>query len=175
MDIIKKLRILSLGLFLPATVSLILWLAGKLDIKIMAAINWMVFLAESIIFFFVMKNSINVSNANVVIPKGFCEDKSIIAETDIFPNFLKPTNISRDCIFRISLQIKSFNNKYPLFYMVRKCEKDTCIQELNKNIKLDPETVHIFEVVINRKEILNFKFNEDVAVRRLYIEELYIV
>lgn len=170
---IKMLRIISVVLFIPAIGSFILWLAGLLDIKIMATINWMVFLAEFIIFLFVMKNSIRINQANVIIPKGSSEEKDIRAETNIFPNFFIPTNTRKDCIFRISLQIKEFK-KHPLFYMIRTCEGDTCIQELNKNIKLDPGLVHVFEVVINCKEKLNFKFSEDVIVQKLLIEELYI-
>lgn len=170
---IKVLRIISIALFIPAVISFVLWLAGSLDIKIMAAVNWLVFLAEFIIFLFIMKNSVRTSQANVIIPKGFSEEKVIKAETNIFPNFLVPTNTRKDCIFRISLQIKEFK-KYPLFYMIRMCESDTCIQELNKNIKLDQGPVHVFETVINRKEKLNFKFSEDVIVQKLLIEELYI-
>lgn len=177
MNRIKILRIISVGLFIPAVISFVLWLIGSLDIKIMAAINWIVFLAEFtiLIVLIVMKNSnsIRTSQANVIIPKGYCEDKTIIAETNIFPNFLVPINIHKNCIFRVNLQIKEFK-KYPLFYMIRKCEKDTCIQELNKDIKLDPGLVHIFDVAIDSKEKLNFKFNEDVVIQKLLVEELYV-
>lgn len=173
-DIIKILRIISIVLFMPAIGVFILWLTGKIDIKIFVVVNWMVFLAELIILLYVNKNSIRTTQASVIIPKGSYDEKTIKAEIDIFSNFLVPTNINRDCIFRISLQIKEFKN-YPSFYMVRTCERDTCIQELNKNIKLDPGLVHIFEVVINCKEKLNFKFNEDVIIQKLLIEELYII
>lgn len=172
---IKILRIIAIGMFIPAFISFVLWLTGRLDIKIMAAINWIVFLAEFIIFLTVMKTSTSImtSQANVIIPKGFCEEKMVVAETNIFPKFLVPTNTHRDCIFRISLQIKE-PKKYPLFYMVRTCEKDTCVQELNKDIKLDPGPVHMFEVAITSKEKLNFKFSEDVIIQKLLVEELYI-
>ena len=170
---IKILRIISVVLFIPASISFVLWLTGSLDIKIMAAINWIVFLAEFIIFLIVMKTSIMTSQANVIIPKGSCEEKMVVAETNIFPKFLVPTNTHRDCIFRISLQIKE-PKKYPLFYMIRTCEKDTCVQELNKDIKLDPGLVHMFEVAIISKEKLNFKFSEDVIIQKLLVEELYM-
>lgn len=173
MNKIKLLRVISIALFIPAVGSTILWLIGLLDIKIMATINWTIFLAESTIFLFVIQTSIRASQSNVIIPKGFCEEKVIKAETDIFPDFLVPTNTHKGCIFRISLQIKEFK-KYPLFYMIRKCERDTCTQELNKDIKLDPGSVHIFEVVIDSNEKLSFKFNEDVIIKKLLIEELYI-
>ena len=172
MNKIKLLRIISIGLFIPAVGSVMLWLTGRLDIKIMAAINWTIFLAEFTIFLFVMKTSIRASQASVIISKGFCEEKVIKAETDIFPNFLVPTNTQRDCIFRISLQIKEFK-KYPLFHMIRKCERDTCIQELNKDIKLKTGLVHVFEVIIDSNEKLSFKFSEDVIIQKLLIEELY--
>ena len=172
MNKIKTIRIVSIILFIPAILSVILWLIGLLDIKIMAIINWMVFLVEFIIFLIISKTSIGISQANVIIPKELCEEKTIIADTNIFPNFLMPTNINRDCIFRISLQIKGFK-KYPLFYIIRTCEKETCVQELNKKIKLDTGFVHIFEVYVYCKEKLNFKFSEDVTVQKLLIEELY--
>lgn len=172
MNKIKTLRIVSIILFVPAISSVILWLIGLLDIKIMAIINWMVFLVEFIIFLIISKTSISISQTNVIIPKELCEEKTIIADTNIFPNFLMPTNINRDCIFRISLQIKGFK-KYPLFYIIRTCEKETCVQELNKKIKLDTGFVHIFEVYVYCKEKLNFKFSEDVTVQKLLIEELY--
>lgn len=170
-----KLRIISIGASIPAVVSFILWLTGSLDIKIMAIVSWIVFIIEFIILLIVMRSlhSIRKSDANVIIPKGYCEDKTITAETNIFPKFLVPTNIHRDCIFRISLQIKEFK-KHPLFYIIRRCEKDTCIQELNTKIKLDPGLVHIFEVTIDSQEKLNFKFSEDVIIQKLLIEELYI-
>lgn len=174
MNKIKILRIISILLFIPAPISFISWMVGLLDIKIMAIINWIVFTSEFIIFLLATKNSIMLNRANVIIPKGFCEEKMVVAETNIFPDFLIPTNINRDCVFRVSLQIKEFE-KYPLFYIIRKCEKNICIQELNKNIRLDPVSVHIFEVIIDRKERLNFKFNEDVIIQKLLIEELYLV
>lgn len=170
---IKILRIISVVLFIPAITSFILWLVGMLDIKIMATVNWIVFLAEFIIFLFVMKTSRMVCRSNVIIPKGLYEEKMVVADTNIFPDFLVPTNTRKGCIFRISVQIKEFK-KYPLFYIVRICEKDTCIQELNKNIKLDPGLVHVFEVAIDSKEKLNFKFNDDVVIQKLLIEELYM-
>ena len=173
MNKIKILRIISTVLFIPAVGSFILWWVGMLDIKIMTVVNWVVFTAEFIIFLFVIKTSTMMGHANVVIPKGFCEEKTVIAEENIFPDFLVPTNTRKGCIFRVSLQIKEFK-KYPLFYMIRICEKDTCIQELNKDIKLDPGLTHIFEVVIDSKEKLNFKFSEDVVIQKLLIEELYI-
>jgi len=169
---LKMLRIISIVLCIPALGSFILWWVGMLDIKIMAAVNWVVFIAEFIIFLFVMK-TIRMGRANVVIPKGFCEEKIFVAEENIFHDFLIPTNTRKGCIFRIGVQIKEFK-KYPLFYIIRICEKETCIQELNKNIKLDPGLVHVFEVVIDSKEKLNFKFNEDVVVQKLLVEELYI-
>ena len=171
MNEIKILRITAIGLFILALASFILWLNGLLDIKTMVIINWITFSTELLIFLIVMKTSIRPGN--VIIPKGYCEEKAIKAELDIFPNFLVPTNIYRDCIFRISLQIKEFK-KHPLFYIIRICEKDICIQELNNKIKLDPGLVHIFDVVINSKERLNFKFSEDVIIQKLLIEELYV-
>jgi len=173
MNKIKILRIISVVLFIPAIGSFILWWVGMLDIKIMAVVNWVVFTAEFIIFLFVIKTSTMMGRVNVVIPKGFYEEKIVVAEENIFPNFLVPTNTRKGCIFRISLQIKEFK-KYPLFYIVRICEKETCIQELNKNIKLDPGQVHVFEVAIDSKEKLNFKFNEDIIIQKLLVEELYI-
>ena len=162
MNKIKILRIVAIGIFILAILSLIF------------VINWIVFLAEFIIFLIIMNATIRESQANVIIPKGYCEEKTIKAETDIFPDFLMPTNTHRDCIFRISLQIKE-SKKYPLFYIIRICEKDTCIQELNEKIKLDPGLIHVFEVSIDSKEKLNFKFSEDVTIQKLLIEELYIV
>jgi hypothetical protein len=85
---------------------------------------------------------------------------------------LVPTNIHRNCIFRISLQIKEFR-KHPLFYIIRKCERGTCTQELNKNIKLDLGPMHVFDVAVDSKEKLNFKFNEDVTIQKILVEELY--
>ena len=171
MNKIKILLIMSIIVFIPDGVSFILWLVGLLDIKIMVAINWIIFLAEFVIFSFIIKTIVN--QANVIIPKGFCEEKTMIAETNIFRDFLEPTNPGRDCVFRISLQIKECK-KYPLFYMIRICGKDTNIQELNKDIKVGPGFVHIFETKIGSKEKLNFKFSEDVTIQKLLIEELYI-
>ena len=162
MNKIKILRIVAIGIFILAILSLIF------------VINWIVFLAEFIIFLIIMNATIRESQANVIIPKGYCEEKTIKAETDIFPDFLMPTNTHRDCIFRISLQIKE-SKKHPLFYIIRICEKDTCMQELNEKIKLDPGLIHVFEVAIDSKEKLNFKFSEDVTIQKLLIEELYIV
>lgn len=174
MNKIKTFRIISIVLFIPAVASFILWLTGSLDIKIMAVINWIIFSAEFVIFIIIMKNRIRMSQVSVIIPKGLSEEKFIGANKDIFPNFLVPTNTHRDCIFRISLRIKEFK-KYPLFYIIRKCERDTRIQELNKDIKLYPDIIHIFDVAIYSKEKLNFKFNEDVIIKKLLIEELYMV
>lgn len=172
MNRIKILRIVSTILVIPAVVTFILWSTGKLDAEIMAIINWIVFLGEFIILLYVMK-VMRFGQTNVVIPKGSCEEKTIVAETHIFPKFLKPTNTYKNCIFRVCIQIKEFK-RYPLFYIIRKYKKDTCIQELNSKIKLDPGLTHIFEMIIDSQEELNFKFNEDVTIHKLVVEELYI-
>jgi hypothetical protein len=83
---ITILRIISIGALMPATISFILWRVGSLDIKTMAIINWIAFLAEFTVFLFVMKikNPIITSHSNVVIQKGSYDEKTVKAETNIF-------------------------------------------------------------------------------------------
>lgn len=171
MDKIIILKIISFILLIPSVGSIVLWLSGAINIIYLAIINWIIFIADSIIFLIILKHS-NESNANLIIPKASCDEKTIPAETNIFSRYLIPTNPRRDCIFRVSLQLKDFKNPL-IFSMIRMCEKDILIQELNKNIILDLEFIHKFEVNINRKEKLNFKFNKDVTIKSLLIEELY--
>jgi len=163
---------MSTGLCIIALISYILWWEGLIDTKIMVAISWVASSAGFITFLFLMNHS-TVSRTNVIIPKGHYDEKIIKAETDIFPSFLVPTNTYKNCRFRISLQIKEFK-KYPLFYLIRKHGLNTIAQELNKDIKLDPGSIHMFDVAIHRNEELNFKFSEDVTIQKLLVEEIYI-
>lgn len=167
-----RMLIISTGLCIIALISYILWWEGLIDVKIMVAISWVASSVGFITFLFLMNNS-TINRTSVIIPKGLYEEKTIKAETEIFPNFLVPTNTNRNCIFRISLQIKEFK-KHPLFYIIRKHEMDIHAQELNKDIKLDPGSTHMFDIVIGSNEKLNFKFSEDVTIQKLLVEEIYI-
>lgn len=167
-----KMLAISIGSLIIAFISYLLWMEGFIDIKIMGIINWIAGSIGLMALLFLVNNS-TMKQTSVIIQKGHYDEKIIKAETEIFPNFLVPTNTHRNCIFRIKLQMKEFK-KHPLFYIIRKCEMNTCAQELNKDIKLDPGFTHVFDVFIKSNEKLNFKFNEDVTIKELLVEEVYI-
>jgi hypothetical protein len=169
----KNLMTISIILWIIAVISFISWMKGLLDIEIVLTISWIASSVALITFLFIT-DKIPISQSNVIIPKGYYEEKAFKADTNIFPNFLVPTNTNRNCIFRINLQIKEFTKHPLLFYIVRKREADIRTQELNKDIKIDPGQVHTFDIAIGNREKLNFKFNEDVTIQKLMVEEIYI-
>lgn len=62
MDKIIILKIISLMLLIPSVGSIVLWVSGMINIIYVAIINWIIFVADSIIFLIILKHS-NESNA----------------------------------------------------------------------------------------------------------------
>lgn len=170
---IYAIKIIAIIVFLPALISVILLLFGFLDIRYMLIINVISFFIEFILFLtFISIMMKRINTTGVVIPKVSFTERKIRANTEIFEKYIRPTNPLSNCVFRIMIELKEFEET-PKVFIIRKCQKDTCEQLLNDDSFLDLGKLHVFDVKVDRTEILNFKFDKNVIVKSFSIEELY--
>lgn len=181
MNKIHILRMLSFFIFLLLPISIILWIVDIIDIEHMLIINWTILLTEVILILTIVNITIrsirnrdtgDISDNIVKISKGSFSEKKIRADTEIFLDDIGPTSPFRNCVFRIKLELKEFIG-IPLFYIIRKCERNTCEQIANDDILLDTGKVHIFDIIVDQEEKLNFKFDKNVIVKSFSVIEFY--
>lgn len=172
----KKFYIASTIAFIPSIIAVILWSSGMLDIRYLIAINLFSFLIEFAIFIIFINMVMRQANerSTIAIPKVSMHEKHLPAGKEIFEKYIVPVNPHNDCVFRVKVELKEDTPKIKIT-IIRKCQKGTCEDVLNNNISLDVGKVHIFDIEIDRKEKLNFKFDKDVTIKSFSIEEFYIV
>jgi len=110
----------------------------------------------------------------IVIPKSRFDDRYISANSEILSQSVKPIHPWKDSIFRVKMELVPDVEDRPLkFYVVRKCSVGACDQEIDI-IKPSDSSKHIFEINIDPKELINFKFSRDTIVKSFSVDELYI-
>lgn len=175
--LIKVIRILALIIWIPAIASYILFSFGKLKLEYMVVINLSVLILEVILFIISMKiisKYTKTVTKGVVVPKGKFDDMYIVANNEILSHGVKPIHPWKDSIFRVIMELVPDAEDRPLkFYIIRKCSMDACEQEIDI-IKPSDSSKHVFELNIDPKELINFKFSRDTIVKSFTVDELYI-
>lgn len=181
MNKIRILRMLSFFIFLLLPVVIILWIFDIINLEQMLIFNWIILITEIVLILTIINITImsiynkdveDISDNIVKISKGSLSEKKIRADTEIFLNDIRPTSPFRNCVFRIKLEMKEFIET-PLFYIIRKCEQKTCEQIANNNVLLGTGKIHIFDIIVNQKEKLNFKFDKNVIIKSFSVIEFY--
>lgn len=116
----------------------------------------------------------SILTRGIVIPKSRFDDKYISANNEILSQSVKPIHPWKDSIFRVIMELVPDVEDRPLkFYIIRKCSAGACDQEIDI-IKPSDSPKHVFEINIDPKELINFKFSRDTIVKSFSVDELYI-
>lgn len=166
----KTLRIINFGLLFALCGASAAFLAGFVDFRfllyVIAATSGLLMVILYVMFITIMNHM-----SNVTIQKGTITEKDILANVHILDKPITPTNPLKNCIFRVMLEMK--NNNLPELFVIRKCEKDTCVQKVNENIPLVLGKIHIFDITIDSQEKINFAFDKDTSIKKFAIQEFY--
>ena len=106
----------------------------------------------------------------VSIPKVQIENVSLSANSDLLKKNITPTSPFRACVFRIYMEINNSSEKLNIS-AIRLIES-TIIEDAIK-IKSALEGMYIIDTIVGPRESINFKFDKNIFIKRLKIEELY--
>lgn len=106
----------------------------------------------------------------VSIPKVHIENMSLSANSDLLKKNITPTSPFRACVFRIYMEIT--NSAEQLNISAIRLIESTIIEDAIK-IKSALEGMYIVDTVVGPSESINFKFDKNIFIKRLKIEELY--
>jgi hypothetical protein len=110
-------------------------------------------------------------DVKVIIPKAHIDNKFILANSDVFNKNIVPTNPLRKCVFRISMEINESIerlNIYALRFRDSKIIENTLIKNLVA------KEAYVIDTIVLPSETINFKFDKDIDIRKMLIDELYI-
>ncbi len=113
----------------------------------------------------------NFPEVKVIIPKAHIEDKLIPANSDILIKYIVPTNPFRSCIFRISMEITESIEKLNMSAL--RLREDEIIENTVEKRFLANGTYTI-DTLVRPDETINFKFDKDIGIKKLFVDELYI-
>lgn len=113
----------------------------------------------------------DVPEVKVVIPRAHIDNTLIHANSDILKKNIIPTNPFRWCVIRISMEI---NESIEQLGISAVRLQDYKIIESTIKKKLMAQLVYTIDTVVGPDETLNFKFDKDIDVKKLLIDELYI-
>lgn len=118
--------------------------------------------------------SITGINRGIIIQKNKFDNKHILGDKEILSQNIKSIHPWRHSRIRIAMELEPDKENRPLkFYVIRKCSDDSYEKEIDI-IKPSESLRHIFELDIDPKELINFKFSRDTTVKSFRIDELYI-
>lgn len=145
-----------------------------LIISIIAIITMM---AMVIILMFTIRKAIkngeapNFPGVRVIIPRARIDDKFVLANSDLLKKSMIPTNPFHRCVFRISMEINKSIEQLGIS-AVRLRESGTIENKIKK--ALVAKETYTIDTIVSPDEVLNFKFDNDVDIKKLLIDELYI-
>lgn len=179
-DIVKNIRNISIIIAgIPAVSALALHF-NMITVRQLLVIDatCVAIMAILVIFaIFQLRKAIKISGApalynfKVVIPKANVGNKFIIANSDVFKKNIVPTNPLRRCVFRISMEINSSIEKLGIS-AVRLRNSGIVENTIIKNIVA--KEVYVIDTVVLPDETINLKFDKDIDIKKMLIDELYI-
>lgn len=107
----------------------------------------------------------------VVIPKVRIDDKFLRANSELLKKNIISTNPFRTCIFRISMEI---NNSIEQLGMSAVRLRESRIVENTIKKSIVAKETYVIDTVVGPNEKLNFKFDNDIDIIKLFIDELYV-
>lgn len=113
----------------------------------------------------------NFPDIKVIIPKAHIDDKFIAANSDVFKKNIVPTNPVRRCIFRISMEINASIEQLGIS-AIRFRDSKIIENVITKDLRA--REAYIIDTTVLPNETINFKFDKDIDIKKLFIDELYV-
>jgi hypothetical protein len=114
---------------------------------------------------------INFPDIKVIIPKAHIDNRFITANSDVFKKNIVPTNPFRTCVFRISMEINASIEQLGIS-AVRFRESRIIENVITKDV--EAREAYVIDTTVLPNETINFKFDKDIDIKKLFIDELYI-
>jgi hypothetical protein len=175
---IKVIALLMLGITLVAEIAFSL---GKVTIWQLLVINVVsIVIMMSLVIFvlyrirkMVKSGALpqNFQDVRVVIPKAHVDNRFILANSDVFKKNIVPTNPLRRCVFRISMEINTSIEQLGIS-AIRLRDSGTTENTIVRN--LNAKEAYTIDTVVSPHETINFKFDKDIDVKKMLIDELYV-
>lgn len=174
---------LAFGILSIVTISLITYELKLIDLKNMLIINILAASAETILITIVIIKTFNnrdISNSisskissNVLISKGKLNDRYIKSNNNIFDKNIVPTNPMRYSIFRICIELaEKFIGPSLELSVIRMCDAGTCEQKIDASNC--SKGTHSLQINVDPREKVNFRFNKDIKIKSIAVDELYV-
>jgi hypothetical protein len=113
----------------------------------------------------------NLIDAKVIIPKAHVDNKVIVANSDVFKKNIVPTNPLRRCVFRISMEINSSIEQLGISAIRI---RDSKITENTIRKNLIAKEAYVIDTAVSPNETINFKFDKDIDIKKMLIDEFYV-
>lgn len=113
----------------------------------------------------------NFQDVKVIIPKAHVDNMFILANSDVLKKNIVPTNPFRTSIFRISMEINSSIEQLGIS-AIRLRGSRVIESTVKKN--LTAKEAYIIDTVVLPNETINFKFDKDIDIKKMLIDELYV-
>ena len=173
----KKITFAILGIVLASSIAVnfgivTVWQMLAINIAAMIILMMMViFLVYKVRKMVQNGTPYNIPEVKVVVPKAQIDNKLILANSDILKKNIVPTSPFRSCIIRISMEINNSIEQLGIS-VVRLREYKTVENTIKR--KFNAEGLYTIDTVARPDETINFKFDHDVDIKKLMIDELYI-
>ena len=181
MDGYVRMRIVALSLLVITVGAEIAETSGKITIWQLLVVNIasIIIMATLVIFMLyrirkMMKNgrmSTDLQGTKVIIPKDHVDNKFILANSDVFKKNIVPTNPLRRCVFRISMEINSSIEQLGISAIRI---RDSKITENTIRKNLIAKEAYVIDTAVSPNETINFKFDKDIDIKKMLIDEFYV-
>jgi multisubunit Na+/H+ antiporter MnhE subunit len=113
----------------------------------------------------------NFRDVKVIIPKANVNNRLVLANSDVFKQNIVPTNPLRRSIFRLSMEINSSIEQLGIS-AIRLRDRRITENTIKKN--LTAKELCVIDTVVSPNETINFKFDKDIDINKMLIDELYV-
>lgn len=180
MFIYTKISLAVMFIIITTTIAEI---TGRLDVKYGPYIIFAGLIVQLImlviLLWTLLKRKKYIRNGVKIIRYRF-EDKYIKGDTDILPKFMTTTNPIKSSIFEIYLETKDF--KCLSGFGIYKIEGDNPAKmtDIGKHVlyanvdAVNDLFIFIANIIVRPDEKVNFKFGDDINVKKFFIGELYL-
>jgi hypothetical protein len=175
---IKVIAFLMLGITLGATLASNLGILTVWQLLVVNIVSIVIMTIFVIYLLYRMRKLIksgvvssSFQDAKVIIPKAHIDNRFILANSDVFKKNIVPTNPFRRCIFRIYMEINSSIEQLGISAIRL---RDSRITENTVIKNLRAKEAYIIDTVISPNETINFKFDKDIDIKKMLIDEFYV-
>lgn len=175
---IKVVAFLMLGITLAATLASNLGILTIWQLLAINVVSLVIMITFVIYLLYRMRKLVksgvmlqNFQDVKVIIPKANVNNILIPANSDVFKQNIVPTNPFRRSIFRISMEINTSIEQLGIS-AIRLRDRRTTESIIKKN--LTAKEAYIIDTVVSPNETINFKFDKDIDIKKMLIDELYV-